>query len=95
MNTKVWTKAELRKFLLSNNLEITFERTDGYEVTIECTLDKEYIPEAQRIEQLSGVEQLSNGLKVDVYEGVISVFNLKTRGWQSFRVASVRDVVII
>ena len=95
MQTKVWTKQKLRNLLINNDVELTYERTDKEQVSLECTLNEEYIPEKQRLHPLPETVELSDGTSVDLSEGVVSVFNLKTRGWQTIRVSSIKDLVLI
>jgi len=68
-----WVMDQLR----SNVCEIVFNKVDGTERKMRCTLNSEYLPELYR-----GHGQLLT----EVERNTISVWDLDAMGWRSFRV---------
>lgn len=86
MKTKIWTKETIRKELKSNVLEVVFEKTDGSERTMKCTLMEEHLPSFENTKQPGEVPKQLN-------DNVIAVYDLDSSAWRSFRISSIKDVV--
>ena len=73
------SKFELKEKLENGVTTVVFEKMDGTERTMQCTLLAEYLPEIknQRTET----------------ENLINVWDVEQQGWRSFRVNSVKQVL--
>lgn len=69
--------------LRSAVVNVTFEKVDGTERTMQCTLLSQYLPEQYRNMAPMLTETTPN---------TISVWDTENSGWRSFRVDSVRKV---
>jgi WYL_2, Sm-like SH3 beta-barrel fold len=78
-----YTYNDLVTKLLDGVLNITFEKVDGTERTMQCTLRPEYLPEEYRgkAPMLTETTPLT-----------ISVWDVEKSGWRSFRVENVTAV---
>jgi hypothetical protein len=63
---------------------VVFEKKDGSERVMNCTLLNEHIP----------IEQLPKGLKVNDNSNSISVWDVDVEGWRSFRWDSVKSFAV-
>lgn len=82
----VFTKENLTSLLLDNVVTVTFTKTNGEERVMKCTLLSEYIPNAATANQVLIRETTSSNN--------VSVWDLESNGWRSFRVASVKNVSV-
>jgi hypothetical protein len=64
-------------------VNVTFEKVDGTERTMQCTLLPQYLPEQYRNMAPMLTETTPN---------TVSVWDVENAGWRSFRVDSVRKV---
>lgn len=69
--------------LRSSVVNVTFEKVDGTERTMRCTLLPSYLPEEYR----SKAPMLTETTPL-----TISVWDVDSSGWRSFRVDNVRNV---
>ena len=75
---------------LKNNIcVVVFEKKDGTERSMKCTLQESIIPEATREEPLSQKKIRS------LNEEVIPVWDTEKKGWRSFRIDSVKSFSVI
>ena len=81
----LFTKENMLEMLRNNVVSITFTKVDGTERVMKCTLLPEYVPNAP----------MNNG-KVLLQEGRgsdnISVWDIESNGWRSFRINSVKNI---
>lgn len=75
----------LKELLRENNIEVTFEKSDGTERKMVCTLQENKIPENKKPK--------NSGKKVS--EDVLPVFDLELGDWRSFRYKSIKYFTII
>ena len=74
------TKQELIDRLQTESIEVTFIKADGSERTMKCTLKADLLP----------VVEIKEGVKVKVENPeVLSVWDLESEGWRSFRIDSI------
>jgi hypothetical protein len=74
---------ELRDALTRHTLKVVFEKKDGTERTMYCTLNPEHLPEKDETKQ---------GALRKYAPDVIPVLDVELGEWRSFRVGSVRSV---
>ena len=75
---------------LKNNVCIVvFEKKDGTERSMKCTLQEGVIPEATKEDPLSQKKIRS------LNEEVIPVWDTEKKGWRSFRIDSVKSFSVI
>lgn len=74
----------LREVLQNDVVEVNFTKNDGSERKMLCTLSPDRIPE-EKMPKNSGKAK---------NDDVISVFDVEKSDWRSFRVDSIRSVVI-
>lgn len=82
----VFTKENLIELLRNNVVTVTFMKVDGTERVMKCTLMAEYVPNAPT----------NNGqvLLQESESKAVSVWDTEVNGWRSFRVDSVKNVLI-
>jgi len=73
----------LVNMLRSSVVNVTFEKVDGTERTMQCTLQSQYLPEQYRN---------MAPMLTETAPTTISVWDVEHAGWRSFRVDSVRKV---
>ena len=78
------TKQSLLTFLRHNELIVTFNKINGDERVMNCTLDKTRLPE-------SGVEKLTEEREGDT----LVVWDTNQQAWRSFRYANVTNVTTV
>lgn len=76
--------AWLREVLQNDVVEVNFTKNDGSERKMLCTLSPNQIPE-EKLPKNSGKAK---------NDDVISVFDIEKSDWRSFRLDSVRSIVI-
>jgi hypothetical protein len=83
----IFTKENLVDMLRNNIVTVTFTKVNGDERVMRCTLRSEMIPNAptQNGELVVEQKQSSNN---------VSVWDVDSQGWRSFRVASVRSISV-
>jgi hypothetical protein len=83
----LFTREGLVDMLRHNIVTVTFTKVNGDERVMKCTLRSEMIPNAptQNGELVVEQKQSSNN---------VSVWDVDSQGWRSFRVASVRSISV-
>ena len=81
-----YTKDELKETLKKAVCFIKFEKVDGTERDMICTLMPKYLPEAKTTDLL--VETVNRKEN----EKVIAVWDLAKKGWRSFRIDSIMEI---
>lgn len=76
---------ELKNILHKNIVTVTFEKLDGSERVMTCTLQEDFIP--QDMKPKGTVARTVN------YD-VISAYDIKSQGWRSFRLDKVKNIQI-
>ena len=77
---------ELEQKLRTQIMEVTFNKVNGDERVMTCTLQEGVIPAATKKDPLS-LKKIR-----EVNPEVVSVWDTNATGWRSFRVANVTDV---
>jgi len=78
----IMTRNEMLKELHEGICVVVFEKVDGTERTMKCTLMEDRIPGEKKPKDKSAAE---------FSEEVIRVFDVEKDGWRSFKVSSVRS----
>ena len=82
-------KEQLRQILTETICHVTFEKTDGTIRHMDATLMKIYLPKTDP------KESLMPKTKRDENPDVLAVWDTEKDDWRSFRVGSVKEVVIM
>lgn len=80
------TREKLVEMLASDVYSVTFDKINGDERTMTCTLSPQYLPEATRDEPLSQTK-IRN-----LEERTVVVWDINAQGWRSFRYDRVKRV---
>ena len=80
---------ELIGKLKNNVCVVVFEKKDGTERSMRCTLQEGVIPEATKEDPLSQKKIRS------LNEEVLPVWDIEKNGWRSFRIDSVKSFSVI
>lgn len=83
-------KYELKETLQNGIVTVTFTKSDGTERTMKCTLIPEYIPVKPVAE---GQQLLTEGLTRAENPNTLSVWDLESAGWRSFRIDSIKSIL--
>lgn len=75
--------AEIRDVLSKHTLKVVFEKKDGSERTMYCTLNPEHLPEKDETKQSAPRKYAPD---------VIPVLDVELGEWRSFRVGSVKSL---
>lgn len=78
-------KHELKEMLVNGVVTVTFVKVDGTERTMKCTLLPEYLP----TNVAPGQQLLTESLPKVENPNTISVWDIESQGWRSFRIDSV------
>lgn len=78
----VMTRNEMLKELHEGICVVVFEKVDGTERTMKCTLMEDRIP---------GEKKAKDKSAADFSEEVIRVYDLEKDGWRSFKISSVKS----
>jgi hypothetical protein len=79
----------LLKDLRENVIEVVFQKVNGETRTMHCTLRKDFLPESYvNDEQQEREFHNSNA-------NVLAVWDVKNRGWRSFRIESVEYAQVL
>jgi hypothetical protein len=81
-------KYALKEQLKNGVVTVVFEKTDGTERTMRCTLSDLYIP--QVLSEYDG--QVPKAAR-QINDSVQPVWDIDAEGWRSFRVDSVKQVL--
>lgn len=80
-------KHELKEILNNGVVTVVFTKADGTERTMKCTLLPEYMPATiQQPQQL-----LTENVRVE-NPNTLSVWDIESNGWRSFRLDSVKSI---
>jgi hypothetical protein len=79
----MYDKTELKNKLSNNVVSVIFEKTDGTERHMTCTLMEKYIPEKNT--STRHVPRQDN-------DNVLAVWDIENNGWRSFRIDSLRKI---
>jgi hypothetical protein len=82
---KMMTRDEMLTALRSNICTVTFEKMNGDERVMECTLNMSFIPENMR-PKTDG--NLAEGVEATI--DVVKAYDLRAAGWRSFKVDKVK-----
>lgn len=90
--TEHWTEKDWSKFSywlkgmlqVNDKVTVTFNKKDGTERVMNCTLNPEHLP---KVEVKEGAES-----KRKKSEDVLAVYDLDAKGWRSFTIKSVTSV---
>lgn len=82
----IFTKENLSELLLNNVVTVTFTKVNGEERVMKCTLLSEYIPNAATANEVI--------IRDNTTSNNVSVWDLESNGWRSFRVSSVKNVSV-
>ena len=85
-NDKILEKAELLQSLQNGVVEVTFDKLNGEERVMTCTLQADLLPETKRGEPLSETE------KKNIKSENIVVWDVKAQAWRSFRYDRVKAI---
>jgi WYL_2, Sm-like SH3 beta-barrel fold len=78
-------KYELKEVLSNGVATVTFEKVDGTERTMKCTLLNEYLPpHTETTDESEPRKQNDN---------IIAVWDIEKNDWRSFRVDSVKSLI--
>lgn len=86
---KMMNKHELKEMLVNGVHTVTFVKVDGTERTMKCTLLPEYMPATVT----QGQQLLTESSPKPENPNIISVWDIESQGWRSFRLDSVKMVV--
>lgn len=76
-------RAELKSTLQNEIATITFEKADGTLREMRCTLQSVFLPEQKEDRK----ERAEN-------EAVLAVWDIDNGGWRSFRMDSIKSIVV-
>jgi len=80
-------KYELKQQLQGNVATVVFTKADGTERTMRCTLLAEYLPAPAGPQFLTESTSQEN-------ENVLSVWDVENGGWRSFRMDSIKSIIV-
>jgi len=80
-------KEDIVAHLVRKTATITFDKKDGTERVMKCTLMKSLLPEQMDI------EEKMDGDRVAGNPNVLAVWDLEKNDWRSFRIDSVKEMV--
>jgi hypothetical protein len=86
---KMMNKHELKEMLVNGVVTVTFVKVDGTERTMKCTLLPEYLP----TNVAPGQQLLTESLPKVENPNTISVWDIESQGWRSFRIDSVKTLL--
>ena len=81
-------KHELKEVLQNGVVTVVFTKVDGSERTMKCTLIPEYMP----ANVAQGQQLLTENAKPE-NPNTISVWDIESNGWRSFRVDSIKQIL--
>jgi hypothetical protein len=85
-------KYALKEQLQNGVVTVVFEKTDGTERVMRCTLSDLYVPqvEPQMLSEYDG--QVPKNTR-QINDSVQSVWDIDNNGWRSFRLDSVKQIL--
>jgi WYL_2, Sm-like SH3 beta-barrel fold len=81
---KMMQKFELVQKLENGVITVVFEKVNGEERTMQCTLLNEYLPKNELLSETTPRVQGDN---------LVSVWDIENNGWRSIRVDSLKQVL--
>lgn len=84
---KMYDNYELKELIQNNVVTVTFEKVDGTERTMKCTLIPEYLPN-----KVDDNKQLLTESVRKENPSNLSVWDIESNSWRSFRYDSVKSV---
>ena len=82
------TRDNLKNTLKDCIVKVTFEKTDGTMREMRCTLNNTYLPPQKVLAE--GEEPVVRKENLDV----LSVWDVEVGGWRSFRMDSIKSIMI-
>jgi hypothetical protein len=79
-------RADIKEFLHDGICEVLFEKKDGTDRLMQCTLNMDYIPEDMKQFQLYKGEKVLENLDL------LKVFDTEKHGWRSFIIEKVKYI---
>lgn len=83
----MYDKYELKEVIQNNVVTVTFEKVNGDERTMKCTLIPEYLP--NKVED--GKQLLTENVSRE-NPSSLAVWDVESNSWRSFRYESVKSV---
>lgn len=80
-------KYELKQHLKDGVLTVVFEKVDGTERSMRCTLSPEHMPPQLLTEAQSSAKIRNEN------DDILAVWDLDAQGWRSFHVSKVKGLV--
>ena len=77
--------ATVKKMAQEGPIIVEFMKKDGSERTMECTLNKGYLPMQMDIKEATTKDN----------PNVLAVWDLEKRAWRSFRIDSLKKVTVV
>ena len=90
-------KYALKEQLQNGVVTVVFEKTDGTERTMRCTLSDLYVPQVEPVmlsEYDGNVPKQATMLNDSVQSARQSVWDIDSGGWRSFRLDSVKQIIV-
>jgi hypothetical protein len=81
---EMMNRAELKTALQNDIVTVRFEKADGSLREMRCTLQASYLPEQVAEEKKVRAEN----------DTVLAVWDLDNGGWRSFRMESIKNIVV-
>jgi hypothetical protein len=85
---ELFTKSNVVHMLQNNVVTVRFQKVDGTERVMKCTLLPEYLPNTGS----GGLNAVL--LQEDASPNIISVWDVEANGWRSFRVNNLKSVTV-
>jgi hypothetical protein len=82
----MFDKIQIQENLRKSVAKVVFNKTDGSEREMNCTLMEEYIP--QKEDSVRHVPRSDN-------DNVLAVWDIDNKGWRSFRLDSITNIQYI
>lgn len=79
-----FNRDELRDLLVENILQVTFDKVNGDERVMTCTLKRDILPAPAAVKTENDVKKAS--------EASLSVWDVNANGWRSFRMDRIKSV---
>lgn len=83
----MYVKSDVKKLLQDKICEVTFEKKDGSERVMKCTLKASELPPVEIKEDADTKQRAEN-------PDVLAVWDMEAKGWRSFRLDSVKKVLV-
>lgn len=87
-------KYALKEQLKNGVVTVTFEKKDGTERTMRATLSDNYVPQVEEPALLSEYDGNIPKKAKQLNDSVQSVWDIDENGWRSFRLDSIRRIIV-